>query len=92
MQAVEAGERSASLWIDKARPQISRLTEFVNVLENPQIPDGTPIQLLGTDFSHEKVMVEQKAIENGVALLDRAKLGAEYGEELLDMLDMLLHE
>ncbi|WP_027615065.1 MULTISPECIES: integrase [unclassified Pseudomonas] len=92
MQAVEAGERSASLWIDKARPQISRLTEFVNVLENPQIPDGTPIQLLGTDFSHEKVMVEQKAIENGVELLDRAKLGAEYGEDLLDMLDLLLQE
>lgn len=90
MRAVEAGERSASLWMDKARPQISRLMDFVTVLENPKIPDGTPIQLLGTDFSHEKIMVEEKAKENGVELLDRAKLGSEYGEELLDMLDLLL--
>ncbi|TDV37505.1 hypothetical protein EDF87_12541 [Pseudomonas helmanticensis] len=89
--AIEAGERSASLWIEKATPQILRLIELINVMENPDIPDGSPIQLIGTDFNHEALIVEEKAKEAGVELLDKEQLALKYGQDLVECLEMLIH-
>lgn len=91
-RAVAAGERSGGLWLAKAEPQMARLIELVNIMENPDIPDGSPIQVKGTDFSHESVLVAEKAEEAGVMLLDKEQLAIEYGQDLLDCLDMLASE
>lgn len=89
-QAVFSGERSGGLWLAKAQPQITRLIELVNIMENPDIPDGSPIQVKGTDFSHESVLVAEKAQEAGVELLDKQQLAIEYGQDLVDCLEMLV--
>lgn len=91
-RAVAAGERSGGLWLAKAEPQIVRLVELVKIMENPDIPDGSPIQVKGTDFSHESVLVAEKAQEAGVKLLDKEQLAIEYGQDLMDCLDMLASE
>ncbi|TRN90391.1 integrase [Pseudomonas viridiflava] len=91
-RAVAAGERSGGLWLAKAEPQIIRLVELVNIMENPDIPDGSPIQMLGTDFSHESVLIAEKAQEAGVQLLDKEQLAIEYGQDLMDCLAMLASE
>lgn len=88
-QAIANGERSASRWTEKAGPQIERLDQLLSILNNPQIPDGSPIQIAGEDFSHERVIVSEKAKAAGVQLLDRKALGLTYGEELLACLDLL---
>lgn len=88
--AVDNGERAASRWMQVAEPQIERLTQLLTILGDPDIPDGSPVALTdSTDFSHERVLVEEKAVTAGVRLLDREELGIEYGSELLICLDLL---
>jgi hypothetical protein len=89
-RAIDAGERSASLWIEKATPQIQRLIALVDVMENPNIPDGSPIQVTGTDFNHESLIVGEKAKKAGVELLQTEQLALEYGQDLVDCLGMLI--
>ncbi|SNB62938.1 hypothetical protein SAMN02745900_01025 [Pseudomonas sp. URIL14HWK12:I8] len=88
-RAVSAGERSGGMWLAKAEPQIIRLTELIRVLENPEIPDGSPIQIQGTDFSHESTLIREKAQESGIELLDKDRLAIEFGQDLIDCLNML---
>lgn len=88
--AIDNGERAASRWMQVAEPQIERLTQLLNILNDESIPAGSPIELSdSTDFSHEQTLVEDKAASAGVKLLDRKELGIEYGNELLACLDLL---
>ncbi len=88
-RAISSGERSGGLWLAKAEPQIARLIELVKIMENPDIPDGSPIQVKGTDFSHESELVAKKVEEAGVKLLDKQQLVIEYGQDLIECLNML---
>ena len=87
--AIANGERAASRWTEKAGPQIERLDQLIAILHNPDIPDGSPIEMAGEDFSHEKVIVSEKAKAAGVNLLDRSELGITYGDDLLACLELL---
>jgi hypothetical protein len=89
-QAIDAGERSASLWLEKSDHQQQRLIALVDVMENPNIPDGSPIQITGTDFSHESRIVGEKAKVAGVELVQKEQLGRDHGPDLLQCLEMLL--
>ncbi|RYF35359.1 MAG: hypothetical protein EOO38_28945 [Cytophagaceae bacterium] len=91
LKAIDAGERSASLWLEKSRHQEQRLIALVDVMENPEIPDGSPIQMTGTDFSHEARLVGTKAKEAGVELLQKEQVVRDHGKNLLECLEMLLH-
>ncbi|KPB80631.1 Uncharacterized protein AC504_1355 [Pseudomonas syringae pv. maculicola] len=71
-------------------------------MENPDIPDGSAILLTGTDFNHESQLVAEKASQAGVELLDnnqlaigvelvsKEQLARDYGQDLVDCLEMLL--
>jgi hypothetical protein len=87
--AIANGERAASRWTEKARPQIERLDQLIAIFDNPDIPDGSPIEMAGEDFSHEKVIMSEKAKAAGVNLLDRSELGLTYGDDLLACLELL---
>lgn len=86
--AVLMGDRPATRWMEKTGPFIERLNQLLTILNNPDIPEGSPIQISGEDFSHEGVITSEKAKKAGVLLIDRAKLGLDYGEELIYCLDM----
>jgi hypothetical protein len=88
--AITRGERSATRWIKVYGPQIQKLDTLLSILNDPEIPDGSPIEITGTvDFSHEQTLVSGKAHEAGVKLLDRTSLAIEYGADLLACLDEL---
>lgn len=88
--AVTRGERSATRWIKVNGPQIQKLDALLSILNDPQIPDGSPIEITGTtDFNHEQTLINGKAQEAGVKLLDRTSLAIEYGADLLACLDEL---
>lgn len=87
--AIANGERAASRWTEKAGVQIERLDQLLAILHNPEIPDGSPIEMAGNDFSHEKVIVSEKAKAAGVRLLDTSELGITYGDDLLACLELL---
>ncbi len=88
-QAIKKGERAASRWTEIAAPQIERLDQLLATLNDPSIPDGSPIEISGEDFSHESVIIAEKAEAAGVRLLDREQLGISYGEDLLACLELL---
>lgn len=88
-QAIINGERAASRWTEKAAPQIERLDQLLTILNDPSIPDGSPIEIAGEDFSHERVILSEKAEAAGIRLLDREQLGISYGEDLLACLELL---
>lgn len=88
-EAISRGERSATRWLTVAAPQIQRLNNLLAILNDPLIEDGSPIEIVGSDFNHEQTLVNEKAIDLGVKLVDRKKLSIEYGAELLMCLDEL---
>lgn len=87
--AIQRGERSATRWLKVAQPQIERLSQLLAVLQDPTIEEGSPIEIAGTDFNHEQTLVNEKADEAGIRLLERSKLALEYGGDLLACLDEL---
>lgn len=88
--AIENGERAASRWMQVAELQIERLNQLLHILNDTNIPDGSPVELTdSTDFSHEGTLIKDKAATAGIKLLDRNELGLEYGSELLACLDLL---
>lgn len=88
--AIAKGERSATRWVKVSGPQIQKLDELLSILNNAQIPDGSPITITGpADFNHEQTLINEKAEEAGVKLLDRSALAIEYGADLLACLDEL---
>ena len=88
-EEVGRGERSATRWMKVSGPQIKKLDALLSILNDPQVPDGSPITITGTDFSHEQTLINGKAEEAGVKLLDRTALAIEYGDDLLACLDEL---
>jgi hypothetical protein len=89
-EAIAKGERSATRWVKVSGPQIQKLDELLSILNNAQIPDGSPITITGpADFNHEQTLVNERAEEAGVKLLDRTTLAIEYGADLLACLDEL---
>jgi hypothetical protein len=87
--AVNTGEKSATRWMKIARDQINRIDELLQVFENPNIDDASPISLTGQDFCHEQVYLDKKADDAGIVFLDRKQLSIEYGSDLLACLDDL---
>ncbi|KII37172.1 integrase [Pseudomonas fluorescens] len=89
LHAIAQGERAASRWTEKAGPQIEKLDELLAILHNPEIPNGSPIEIAGEDFSHEKLIVSEKAQVAGIKLLERHELRSTYGDDLLACLELL---
>jgi len=89
-EAIVRGERSATRWTKLTKMQIIRLNELISILNDPLIPDGSPVQIAGADFSHEQTLVDKTAEAAGILLLGRDKLGIEYGNDLLACLDELV--
>jgi len=88
-EAIDRGERAASRWTMNAAPQIELLNQLLAIHNDPTIPDGSPLERVGTDFSHEQTLIDEKANAASIKLLDRNKLAIEYGSELLECLDQL---
>lgn len=88
-EAVSRGERSATRWIKVMGPQIKKLDDLIAVLNDPQVPDGSPVEIAGTNFAHEQTLINETAQVMGVKLVDRRELAIEYGNDLLECLDEL---
>lgn len=88
-EAICQGERAATRWLKVMGPQIQKLDQLLSILNDPRIPDGSPIEITGTNFSHEQVVIDNKVDVMGVRLIDRDKLAIEYGEDLLACLEEL---
>lgn len=88
-QAISDGERSASRWTLVTAAQIKQITNLLSILNDISIPDGSPIEIEGRDFSHEQTIVSEKAEAAAIRLPDKQMLGITYGDDLLACLELL---
>lgn len=63
MKEIEAGNRPATRWVETHTHYLERLTQIVAMHENPDIPDGSPVQMVGKDFTHAKRIILNKQPE-----------------------------
>lgn len=60
MNEIEAGNRPATRWVDTHTRYLERLNQIVAMHENPDIPDGSPVQMAGKDFTQAKRILLNK--------------------------------
>ncbi|MEW5497922.1 hypothetical protein ABGT23_20120 [Enterobacter cloacae] len=89
VKAIENGERSASLWTEKTAFQLERMEQLLMLLMDPDIPDGSPVALAGQNFSHEKVIMDEKKSTYGIESKAQFQITEIYSEELLSCLKLL---
>lgn len=87
--AIEKGERSASLWTEKTAFQLERMEQLLLLLNDPAIPDGSPVRLAGENFSHENTILSEKNHQSGIELKAQFQITGLYSEELLNCLKLL---
>jgi hypothetical protein len=63
MKEIEAGNRPATRWVETHTHYLERLSQIVAMHENPDIPDGSPVQMVGKDFTHAKRIILNKQPE-----------------------------
>lgn len=70
MKEIEAGNRPATRWVDTHTRYLEKLNQIVAMHENPDIPDGSPVQMVGKDFTHaQRILINkrpQEALTNNV--------------------------
>lgn len=60
LNEIESGNRPATRWVDTHTRYLERLNQIVAMHENPDIPDGSPVQMAGKDFTHAKRVLFKK--------------------------------
>lgn len=63
LKEIEAGNRPATRWVETHTRYLERLNQIVAMHENPDIPDGSPVQMEGKDFTHAKRILAKKQPE-----------------------------
>lgn len=63
LKEIEAGNRPATRWVDTHTRYLERLNQIVAMHENPDIPDGSPVLMVGKDFTHAKRILAKKQPE-----------------------------
>jgi len=62
--AIQQGYAGADKWYEYHQKTVERLRQLVEILENPQTPDGAQIKLRdGRDFSHLRRVIRVNAME-----------------------------
>jgi len=87
---INAGRKVANRWYLSHKKKHKRLTQLLRILTDPSIEDGSPIQLTGGDFSHQKRIVDKKT--QGKISIKKRPSGIEYSPEILECLALLQEE
>lgn len=89
---IDAGERVAARWYDSHSESLIRINQLLQIMTDPLIEDGSPIQMHGMDFCHENRIIIGKVASAQNSLSDLKTIGIEYEEELMSCLRMLQDE
>ena len=90
-RAIAEGLRSASRWYTFNVSHLERLNLIIQKLEDPMVPDGSAIQMIGNDFTHSQRVLDSKAETSRIAIVSEDQQLGTYGEDVAYCL-RLLHE
>jgi hypothetical protein len=61
IKEIGAGNRPATRWVDTHTRYLERLNQIVDMHENPDIPDGSPVHMMGKDFTHaQRILINKQ--------------------------------
>jgi len=63
-QAIEDGDMGADRWYQYHEKTVIRLRELVDILENPDLEDGSQVKLRSNDFSQLRRVAEKRSVES----------------------------
>lgn len=89
---VDTGERVAGRWYNSHKAAVEKLDQLLEIMTDPTIANGSPIQMRGKDFSHEKRIIKKRVAISRHALEESNLLDIKYSEEITDCLRMLNEE
>jgi hypothetical protein len=79
VKEIEAGNRPATRWVDTHIRYLERLDQIVAMHEDPNIPDGSPVQMAGKDFTHAKRILTNKKPQ-----LEKSSVVTEFLDDVYD--------
>jgi hypothetical protein len=88
LKEIALGNRAATRWVQHHQHYLARLNDIVAMHTNPAIEDGSPVQMLGSDFTQAKRIISNKHPER----LKVEELSGVYGSDLLECLKELMKE
>lgn len=86
LQEIEAGNRPATRWVDTHTRYLERLNAIVTMHRDPNLPDGSPVQMAGKDFTHAKRVMADRLPET----IASDTLSIEYSDDLMSCLKNLM--
>ena len=89
---IKSGKRAAGRWYEAHSRKLVRMDQLLEVMNNPNIEDGSPIQQVGKDFSHESRIIAKQTEDINAVLIDTETLALEYGDEVADCLRLMMEE
>jgi hypothetical protein len=87
---VDGGRKVANRWYLSHKKKHERLKQLLKILSDPSVSDGSPVQLVGDDFSHQKRILAKKTQTKFHA--EERPTGIEYSDEILECLKLLQEE
>lgn len=86
LKEIEAGNRPATRWVDSHTRYLERLNAIVAMHKDPNLPDGSPVQMAGKDFTHAKRIMASKHPETVAS----DAFSIEYSDDLMSCLKSLM--
>jgi hypothetical protein len=88
---IDAGKRVAGRWHEAHSKTLARIDQLLKVMTDPNLEDGSAIQIDGKGFSHETRIMDQKEEQTQLKNNDR-NLSFTYSDDIADCLKMLQEE
>lgn len=89
--AINAGKRVAGRWHEAHSKTLKRLDEILHVMTDPEIENGSPIQMSGEDFSHESRIANAQSGQH-TSIGTSNKLSDTYSDDVASCLKILQEE
>lgn len=89
---VNSGDKAPTRWYVHHKETLSRINEIIEILTNSEIKDGTPILLLGNDFSHQSRITANKTKITNTEIDNSKIMNGLYNAELLECFNILKQE
>ncbi len=88
---IEAGKRVASRWHEVHSNTLIRLDQLLDIMTDPELEDGSAIQMEGKDFTHKSRIMDQVKKTSQLQTKDD-RLSCAYSDDIVECLSMLQEE
>ncbi|UVM59095.1 hypothetical protein [Pseudomonas sp. B21-010] len=89
---IQSGQSVATRWFEAHKVTLARLDKMLALMQDPQIEDGSVIQIKGKDYTHAQRILSHQREEPEVHLVSDVKLITPYSDAVIECLNILRDE